>query len=316
MFDSRSSEPRLTRRPVVDAVEARIGVIVPLYVTPEHPEGLGGVQVLDYMGSEQSLIHAARQSYQKGTRTLNDDRGLLRHLVRHKHSGPLEFAELAVQIRAPLTVARQIVRTRTANWSEESGRFSILEDVYIPPPERIQRTSAANKQGSGERFDEAEAALIRGHLQAGSTAAMLAYAEALDRGLARETARQVVPCGIMTTWCWKLDLHNICKTLGLRLAHDAQGEAQELARAIRDVVAVWMPNVWEAVQDYWLDALSFSGPELPLLRSIWDLLPSTDEADARAGVAMLVATDAAKAAGFSKGEAREFAEKVWRLLVP
>jgi len=255
-----------TKRPVEPGAERMIDHVIPLYPTEKHPEGIGSVTLLDYMGSEAAIATAARQSYGEGTKAYRSDAGLLRYLVAHKHTGPLEFAEISVNIKAPISVARQIVRHRTANWSELSGRYSILPtDTYVPPMTRMQAQSTDNKQGSGDLLDEATAIEAQAVLEQASVDAIAAYMRLLDLGLAREVARTAVPLGVMTQWTWKMDIHNLLKFLWLRLAPDAQDEARQLANGLAEIVRAFCPHIFEAAEDYWWGAVAFAKHELPLL---------------------------------------------------
>src|SRR3989442_7913471 len=108
----------------------------------------GFVRLVDYMGGDESIVQAARVSYGRGTKTVNEDRGLIRYLMRHMHTTPFEMVELKFHVKLPIFVARQWIRHRTANVNEYSGRYSVMKDeFYVPEPEAIHRQSRRNKQG-------------------------------------------------------------------------------------------------------------------------------------------------------------------------
>jgi len=88
----------------------------------------GFVRLIDVMGDDNSIADAARVSYGKGTRTVSDNRNLIRYLVRHKHTSPLEMVEVKFHLKLPIFVMRQLVRHRTASLNEYSGRYSIMSD--------------------------------------------------------------------------------------------------------------------------------------------------------------------------------------------
>src|SRR5438552_4564046 len=108
----------------------------------------GFVRLVDYMGSDQSIVQAARVSYGEGTKSVREDRGLIRYLMRHEHTTPCEMVVLKFHIKAPIFVVRQLVRHRTASLNEESGRYSIMrEEFHEPDQEDVGFQSKDNKQG-------------------------------------------------------------------------------------------------------------------------------------------------------------------------
>ena len=108
----------------------------------------GFVRVIDYMGDDTSIVQAARVSYGKGTKSVRNDEGLIRYLMRHRHSTPFEMCEIKFHIKLPIFVARQWIRHRTANVNEYSARYSMLDrEFYIPAPEHLAAQSDINNQG-------------------------------------------------------------------------------------------------------------------------------------------------------------------------
>src|SRR6266852_3927220 len=98
----------------------------------------GFVRVIDYMGDDGAVVQAARVSYGKGTRKVHEDAGLIRYLMRHRHSTPFEMAEIKYHVKLPIFVARQWIRHRTANINEYSARYSRLDrEFYLPAPEHL-----------------------------------------------------------------------------------------------------------------------------------------------------------------------------------
>ncbi|OQA73976.1 MAG: Thymidylate synthase ThyX [bacterium ADurb.Bin243] len=112
-----------TRRATVDALEARLGLPIPVL---DH----GFIRVVDYMGDDAAIVQAARVSYGAGTKTARDDAGLIRYLMRHWHSTPFEMCELKLHVKLPVFVARQWIRHRTARLNEISGRYSVMKDEF------------------------------------------------------------------------------------------------------------------------------------------------------------------------------------------
>lgn len=261
-----------TKRPTVPAMEDLMGV-------EHHVLDHGKVVLLDYMGSDACVEQAARTSYQRGTRSVSDARGLIRYLMRHRHSGPIEQAEIKIYVKLPIFVARQWIRHRTASVNEESARYSILaSEFYLPPADQIREQSKTNKQGRGEAIHEITALQLRSEMEDANVSAFDVYNSLLnDKGdgtpadddnpmLARELARTVLPLSAYTSWVWKVDLHNLLHFLSLRLDPHAQHEIRVYAEVIAGMVKAWCPLVWEAFEDYRLHAVTLSRMEADLLR--------------------------------------------------
>ena len=112
---------------------------------------LGFVKLLDTMGSDEEVENAARISYGEGTRKVSQTRNLIRYLMRHKHSSPFEMCEVKFHLKLPIFVMRQLVRHRTANLNEYSGRYSVMSnEYYLPQGDYLQKQSSTNNQGRDE----------------------------------------------------------------------------------------------------------------------------------------------------------------------
>jgi thymidylate synthase (FAD) len=253
--------PQPTRRPCVAALEARLEEALPCL---DH----GFVRVVDYMGDDAAVVQAARVSYGAGTRKLREDRGLIRYLMRHRHTTPFEMCELKLHVKLPIFVARQWIRHRTASVNEISGRYSVLDsEFYVPRAEDLATQSASNRQGRGDALAPEDAAEVLAILRQDALAAHASYARLLDRwDLARELARINLGLSTYTQWYWKIDLHNLLHFLALRLHPHAQQEFQVYAEAIAGLVRAWVPLTWEAFEDYHLGAVTLSRQEVALLR--------------------------------------------------
>src|SRR5262249_44502063 len=143
-----------TRRPTVAALEELLYEVLPVL---DH----GFVRVIDYMGDDAAIVQAARVSYGKGTKRVNEDRGLIRYLMRHHHTTPFEMCELKLNCKLPIFVARQWIRHRTANVNEYSGRYSILDREFsLPPPDALGIQSTGNRQGRGATLEPERAAAV------------------------------------------------------------------------------------------------------------------------------------------------------------
>jgi len=263
-----------TRRPTVPALEALLFEAVPVL---DH----GFVRVIDYMGDDAAIVQAARVSYGRGTRAANEDRGLIRYLMRHRHSTPFEMCEAKFHVKLPIFVARQWIRHRTANVNEYSARYSILDrEFYIPSAEHLAAQSAVNRQGRGAVLQGAEAAEVLAILREDATrnydhyVAMLNEAEdgtprdPARHGLARELARMNLTLNAYTQWYWKTDLHNLFHFLSLRADPHAQYEIRAYAEAMLRLVEAWVPMACEAFRDYRLGAVTLSAQMLAVVRRL------------------------------------------------
>lgn len=215
----------------------------------------------DEMTMEEAIVNNARQSYTNGTKKSSSNTGLIRYLIRHYHTSPLEVGEFLFQIRAPLAVCIHMLRHRTANINAESARYSIISsDFYIP--NRLTSNTKHNKQASEET--ELDASIIT-DIEEASKNAYLIYEQLLDKGLSREQARFVLPQNIYVNFSYKMDLHNLLKFLRLRTADDAQWETQQYAKAMAKFVEEAAPNVYEAYKDFWENSISLSSREQKVL---------------------------------------------------
>lgn len=220
----------------------------------------GFVCLVDVMGEDNSVVQAARVSYGEGTKKMSDDRTLIRYLLRHRHTTPLEMVELKFLIRVPMDCWRQWIRHRTASVNEYSTRYSIaIDSTQTTPPEQWRTQSQQNRQGSdellptdvGQKLSDAEREL--------QELSRRVYQERLDLGVAREQARKDLPLSTYTEAYWKIDLHNLLHFLALRMDEHAQLEIRDYSSAIgRQIVQPLFPLVWEAFEDYRLQASGLS----------------------------------------------------------
>lgn len=229
----------------------------------------GFVRLVDYMGDDSSIVQAARVSYGQGTKTVSEDRGLIRYLMKNRHTSPFEMVEFKFHCKLPLFCARQMVRHRTANLNEVSGRYSELpEEFYVPKSEHLQKQAKNNKQGRGESFEENEANHIISNMSAMARDEFKHYHWMLEQDVAREIARINLPLSTYTEWYWKMDLHNLFHFLKLRLDSHAQYEIREYAKAIYELIKPIVPTSCEAFEDYVLNAQIFSAQEMTILRQV------------------------------------------------
>jgi thymidylate synthase (FAD) len=265
-------QSRQTLRPTVPALEELLYQAIPVL---DH----GFVRVIDYMGDDAAIVQAARVSYGRGTRRVSEDAGLIRYLMRHRHSTPFEMCEIKYHVKLPIFVARQWIRHRTANVNEYSARYSILDrEFYLPAPEHLAAQSAANRQGRGAVLDGEEAARVLDLLRGDATRCYDHYAEMLNedgmgaardpsrRGLARELARMNLTLNTYTQWYWKIDLYNLFHFLSLRADAHAQYEIRAYAEVLLRTVEAWVPVACRAFRDYRLGAVTLSAQMLAAVR--------------------------------------------------
>ena len=226
----------------------------------------GFVRLVDSMGGDDAIVQAARVSYGQGTSKVSQDRGLIRYLMRHRHTTPFEMVEFKFHCKMPIFVARQWVRHRTANINEYSLRYSEARDeFYMPDPEHIQFQSALNKQGRmGEVPIELKQKVLDSFKEI-SERSFAIYSELNEAGVARELARSILPVNLYTEWYWKNDLHNLLHFVGLRSDSHAQYEIRVFSDAMAESVKAVAPFAWEAYQDYVVNGMRFSRIEQSLL---------------------------------------------------
>ena len=229
----------------------------------------GFVRLVDYLGGDDSVVQSARVSYGRGTKKKEQDRGLIRYLMRHNHTTPFEMVEFKFHAKMPIFVARQWVRHRTANINEYSSRYSqMINEFYCPDKNQLRSQSNTNMQGRGKILDKSKQQIIYQIIRIVPEKTYSAYEELLENGLSRELSRTVLPVSNYTQWYWKIDLHNLFHFLKLRMDSHAQYEIQVFAKAMAEIIKDAVPICWEAFKDYQLDSEKFSRYEKMILRAI------------------------------------------------
>ncbi|MFN7038351.1 MAG: FAD-dependent thymidylate synthase [Alphaproteobacteria bacterium] len=242
----------------------------------------GFIRVVDYMGDDHSIAQAARVSYGKGTKKLNEDKGLIFYLLRHYHTTPFEMCEIKFHIKLPIFIARQWIRHRTANVNEYSGRYSIMSrEFYLPDASVLAPQSTVNKQGrENTSLTPEESARVLNILKADAENCYTHYQEMLNEddfgniidetkpGLSRELARMNLTLNYYTEWYWKIDLHNLLHFLRLRADDHAQYEIRMYANVMLDIVKRWVPTVYNAFQEYMVGGAKISAKGLKIVKSM------------------------------------------------
>lgn len=270
------------RRQRYETARVTVPAMEDLLYNPLHVLDHGFLRVVDYMGDDGAVVQAARVSYGRGTRRVSDDRGLIRYLMRNRHTSPFEMCEIKLHIKLPIFVARQWIRHRTASVNEYSARYSILDrEFYVPHDDVIASQSRWNRQGRDQQLPITEAVRVQELLREDALRAYDHYQELLNEdsngelidvdriGLARELARMNLSLNFYTHWYWKIDLHNLLHFLALRNEQHAQYEIRVYAHVILErIVKSWVPLTYEAFCDYRLNARMFSSNALAVVRSL------------------------------------------------
>ncbi|MBO1324709.1 FAD-dependent thymidylate synthase [Acetobacter sp. TBRC 12305] len=261
---AHAQDTQPTRRPTVPALETLL--YQPLEVL-DH----GFLRVIDYMGDDAAIVQAARVSYGRGTRKVSEDAGLIRYLMRHRHSSPFEMCEIKFHVKLPIFIARQWIRHRMASVNEYSARYSILDrEFYLPAPEHMAVQSEVNRQGRGDVLAPQQAAEVLDILRDDAMRTYRDYERMLDAdqgfGLARELARINLTLNTYTQWYWKTDLHNLMHFLALRIDPHAQYEIRVYAEEMLKILHAWVPQTAAAFEEYRRGAVTFSATMLSVLR--------------------------------------------------
>jgi thymidylate synthase (FAD) len=272
-IDSVSKNKFLTKRVIAPKLEK---VLYKSFKALDH----GFVRVIDYMGNDSSIVQAARVSYGKGTKQLNQDKNLINYLLSHRHSTPFEMNEIKFHVKLPIFVARQWIRHRTANVNEYSARYSILDnEFYIPNSKELKPQSKTNNQGRSGDLDENEKKMYMRVLRENSKDSFQKYnfllnqnydevKPDLDRqGLTRELSRIVLPLNSYTQWYWKIDLHNFMHFLALRFDKHAQYEIRVYAEIMMNLMKKWVPLTYEAFLKNRLDSLVLSSEAIKFIKN-------------------------------------------------
>ncbi len=271
----------------------------------------GFVRVIDYMGSDESIVQAARVSYGKGTKKISEDRGLIRYLLRNRHTTPFEMCEIKLHVRVPMDTWRQWIRHRTANVNEYSTRYSLaIDSSQRTKIDEWRMQSKDNKQGSegffpieiGSKLSEREEEL--------QNFAREIYNERLNLGVAREQARKDLPLSTYTEAYWKIDLHNLLNFLALRMDNHAQFEIRSYANVIgNEIVSRWVPIAWQAFQDYRMNSMELSALDIEVLKLV--IQNENNKAIEKAIELGMIKNDEGKIK--LNREGKEFEEKISRL---
>lgn len=215
------------------------------------------VELLDVMprlpqrGIEDAIAISARTSTGGELKSPEEDKRLIRYLLKNQHTSPFESVKFTFRIKCPLFTSRQLLRHRTANVNEFSQRYSEVKGRYNPldNPRGIRMQSSVNKQGSSVDGIPERAVQAVAEIESLLDQIESKYKELLSLGVAREVARYCLPLSSWTVIVFTIDLHNFLKLLKLRLDHHAQLEIQDVTRSMWDLVKDIMPVVRDWFQE-------------------------------------------------------------------
>lgn len=223
------------------------------------------VELLDWCGDDLSVVNAARVSFSKqsswaDTDTIcmelpEKDAKLIKYLAKHKHKSPFNHCFMSFRVKAPIFVARQLVKHEYLPWNEVSRRYVTEEPEFYFP--EVWRKAADNvKQGSSEeavtilRMRGFTEQTVENGVSHVVEHAFLTYAEMLEAGVCPEQARMVLPQNTMTEWIWSGTLFAFAKMCKLRLDPHTQKETQEIAKMIDAEAKKLYPVSWTALMEY------------------------------------------------------------------
>ena len=273
---------------------------------------LGHVKLVDMMGSDMSVVRAARVSYGLGSKGEKADRGVLRYMLSHEHGTPFEHTCMTFRVKLPIFIARQWIRHRIGvSFNEISGRYSIMKDEFFTlNVAGLRKQSKKNKQGSSEEvvsLEEAEALLAE--IEETYKHEYDTYKKQIAAGVSNELARAVLPLAMYTEWYFTVNLRSLFAFCKLRSDSHAQEEIRVYSDAMLDIAAKYFPWSVEAFKDYQLNAIKMSALDIKAFQELIRLQRASaageiSEADVLSGCSIY-----AKGLGMSDREYQEFIAK-------
>lgn len=242
--------------------------INPSFVNEKNVLDHGYVRLVATMGDDGTPDSDARISTGSEARNADQQKTLIRFLLRHHHTTPFEGCVMKFEVRAPILVIREWFRHRMFSYNEESGRYKKLDPFYyLPEPERVAYQAKSNHQGSGDVHPEG-AEFIAQWKREQHDFEYKYDSLVSDQNVAKELARLNMPVSHYSSFIVTGNLLNWFRFLQLRMAPNAQYEIRVFANAIFEIGKQYFPNCFEAFEDYWLNSVSFSGEELKYLREL------------------------------------------------
>ena len=211
----------------------------------------GFVRLVDVMGSDLSVVNAARVSYGKLKESFDEkDSKLIRFLATHEHTSPFRHAYMQFHVKAPIFVFRQWMKHQVGcSWNEISGRYVEFPEDEFHVPGTFRQQAVVNKQGSLGEIEEANREKAHAAYVETCKGSVAAYKELLSLGVCREQARCVLPLGLFSEVYWTTSLQAVAHFIRLRSEEHAQWEIQEYARAVRSLIEDRFPASLAALLD-------------------------------------------------------------------
>jgi thymidylate synthase (FAD) len=212
------------------------------------------------MGTDLSVVNAARVSFGKTSKLIctnlvlgtydmsKGDKSLIKYLANHKHISPFGHAFASFHIKAPIFVARQLVKHKFLRWNEISRRY-VTDNIEFFYPDTYREAANDKKQGSGGTVSDVVGNLSIEKVTAANAKSMITYQELLDRGVCEEQARMVLPQSTMTEWYWSGSLDAFADMCNLRCKPDTQAETREVANQIDRIMVGHFPVSWDALTE-------------------------------------------------------------------
>jgi thymidylate synthase (FAD) len=211
---------------------------------------------VDHMGSDLSVVNAARVSFGKksefegrvgGPNVLsNRDTKLVQYLAKHKHISPFGHAFASFHVKAPIFVARQLVKHKFLRWNEISRRY-VTNNIEFFYPDTYRQAAEDKKQGSGGRVSDDVGMLAIQKVTAVNGKSLIAYESLLSSGVCEEQARMILPQSTLTEWYWSGSLDAFADMCRLRCKNDTQYETRVVADQINTIMQPLFPVAWEAL---------------------------------------------------------------------
>jgi len=202
------------------------------------------VTYIDHMGSDLSVVNAARVSFGKTHKAMTEgDTRLIKYLAKHRHMSPFGHAFASFHVKAPIFVARQLVKHKFLRWNEISRRYVDDEPEFYEPNEWRGRADDKKQGSEGVIYPDPDIISFYNHT------ALRSYNELLEHSVCPEQARMVLPQSTMTEWYWSGSLDAFADMCKLRCEPDTQAETQEVAWAISLKMEDLFPVSWVALRD-------------------------------------------------------------------
>ena len=204
----------------------------------------GKVRLVDWMGNDLRIVNAAQASLDNESETYTSrEQGILRFLMREEHGVPFEHVLLTFKMRMPLFLCAQFKKHRLSSWSEQSGRYDVLERrFYCPEPEDVRTQSGKPGAYTFEQLDRAQAVAFQMALVESQDISWRLYETALEAGVAKEQARLFLPPTLYTTVVWTLNVRSLFNVIRLRADSHAQWEAQQYGKAFEELAQLVIPD--------------------------------------------------------------------------